>query len=267
MRSSGAIEPLHGERRSVRQYNICISAAWARPDETTLLILALDTTTRAGSVAVLRDHDLLADLAGDPSVTHGQRLPGEVMRALAAAAIDLDQVELLAVIAGPGSFTGLRVGIATMQGLAFARGLRIVPVSTLEALGREAAREPSPALIAPWVDAQRQEVFATLFSSTLDRTVIAPSSARPADTIAAWRDVVGTADVRFIGDGAVKYRDAIVGAFGNQATFVDRPISLAATAARIAALEPDRGVLPHALVPIYVRRPDAELARERSTPR
>ena len=213
---------------------------------------------------MLRDDEVLADLAGDPSVTHGQRLPGELMRALESAAVGLDQVELLAVVAGPGSFTGLRVGIATMQGLAFARGLRIVPVSTLEALAREAAHEPA-ALIAPWVDAQRHEVFATLYTPTLDRTVIAPSSAHPADTIAAWRDIVAAADVRFVGDGAVKYREVIVEAFGARATFVDRPISLAAAAARIAALEPDRGVPPHALVPIYVRRPDAVLARERST--
>ena len=230
-----------------------------------LLILALDTTTRAGSVAVLRDHEVLADLAGDPSATHGQRLPGELMRALESAAVGLGQVELLAVVAGPGSFTGLRVGIATMQGLAFARGLRIVPVSTLEALAREAAHEPSAALIAPWVDAQRHEVFSTLYTPTLDRTIIAPSSAGPSDTIAAWRDIVAAADVRFVGDGAVKYREVIVEAFGARATFVDRPISLAAAAARIAALEPYRGVPPHALVPVYVRRPDAVLARERST--
>ena len=107
-----------------------------------MLILALDTTTRAGSAAVLRDGRVLHELAGDPALTHGQRLPGELMRVLDAAGVRIEDVDLFAVAAGPGSFTGLRVGIATMQGLAMARGRRVVPVSTLEALARRAAPQP-----------------------------------------------------------------------------------------------------------------------------
>ena len=132
-----------------------------------LRILAIDTTTRAGSTAVLDDHQVLIELTGDAATTHGERLPAEVARTLAAAGVALDTVDLLAVVAGPGSFTGLRVGIASMQGLAFARGLKIVPVSALEAIARQAQRGLSPArTIAPWVDAHRGEVFAALYAGS-----------------------------------------------------------------------------------------------------
>ena len=85
-----------------------------------MLVLALDTTTRAGSVAVVDDDALLSEIVGDPSRTHGERLPRDLMRALEAASVPLESIDLLAVAAGPGSFTGLRVGIAAMQGLAMA---------------------------------------------------------------------------------------------------------------------------------------------------
>ena len=114
-----------------------------------MLVLALDTTNRAGSVAVVNRGVLLGEIAGDPSRNYGERLPQDLMRVLAAAAIPLEAVDLLAVAAGPGSFTGLRVGIAAMQGLAMATGRKIVPVSALDALaaaGAERRRRPCAAL-------------------------------------------------------------------------------------------------------------------------
>jgi tRNA threonylcarbamoyladenosine biosynthesis protein TsaB len=119
-----------------------------------MIVLALDTTGRAGSAAIVQGGVVLAELSGDPAVTHGQRLPGELMRLVDDACIALEAVDLLAVAAGPGSFTGLRVGIATMQGLAVATGKPIVPISTLEALARAGFNE-GDALVAPWIDAQR----------------------------------------------------------------------------------------------------------------
>jgi tRNA threonylcarbamoyladenosine biosynthesis protein TsaB len=219
-------------------------------------------------VAVVRDNDVLAELSGDPAVTHGQRLPLDLMRVLDAARTRLEDVELLAVAAGPGSFTGLRVGIATAQGLALARGLRIVPVSTLEALAREALHDAGrEALIGAWIDAQRGEVFATLFGAAREQVLAPPSSAKPLETLSGWRPHLGSSPVLFAGDGAVRYRDVIASTLGEQARFMDRVPALAAAIGRIAAQEPDRAVMPHAVVPIYIRRSDAELARERSAAR
>ena len=98
-----------------------------------VLILGLDTATKAGSVALWDDGTVLAT-PGDPARTHGQRLPADLLSCLDRHGRALADVDLFAVIAGPGSFTGLRVGMATMQGLALTTGRSVVPVPTLTAM-------------------------------------------------------------------------------------------------------------------------------------
>lgn len=240
-----------------------------------MVILALDTSSAGGSAAVIRPRDPLSPLsplsndaivierAGDMARTHGERLPSELMAVLRDAGARLEDVERFAVAVGPGSFTGLRVGIATIQGLALARTSPVTPVSTFEALAWH-ARGPSTDAIAAWVDAHRGEVFATLFAPD-GRTVLAPAtSLAPGATLDAWRAALAPhGRVRFIGDGAVRYRDVIRERLGAQATIDAAVPQLAGAIGRIAAAEPDRAVRPHAVVPLYVRRPDAELARDR----
>lgn len=223
-----------------------------------MLVLALDTTTRAGSVAVVDDGGVRSLIVGDASVTHGARLPTDLMRALDEAGVPLASLDLLAVAAGPGSFTGLRVGISAMQGLAMATDRRIVPVSALEALAVAGANDRS--LVAAWMDAQRGEVFAALFDPSGWRVTIAPSSLPPGATLEAWRDAMRRRDVRFVGDGAVRYADLIRERLRADVEVVDPP-ALAPVVGRLAVEAPNRAVSPHAVVPIYIRRPDAELAR------
>jgi tRNA threonylcarbamoyladenosine biosynthesis protein TsaB len=225
-----------------------------------VLILALDTTSRAGSVAVVRGTRVLVELAGDEALAHGQRLPVALKDACEAAGITIEAVECLAVAAGPGSFTGLRIGIATMQGLAMARGVRIVPVSTLEAVA--AAAPGSPDRVAAWIDAHRGEVFAQVFVRTAAGLVPdgEPIPAAPAAVLAAHAGTLAGAE--FHGDGAMRYAAAI------QAAFPDARIAgsvppLAGAIGAIAGAHPERAVLPHAVVPVYVRRPDVEVERER----
>lgn len=225
-----------------------------------MIILSLDTTTRAGSAAVLRGEVVLAEITGDPSLTHGQRLPSDLMRVLDLSGVGLGDVALLAVAAGPGSFTGLRVGIATMQGLAMAAGIRIVSISTLEALARAATN--ATRLIGAWMDAQRGEVYATLYAPDGRDVRIPAVSANPAAVLERWSRTIGSHDVVFIGDGAVRYGDAIEATLGERAR-VTPPPPLAGVIGQIAAADPGRAVVPHAVVPIYVRKSDAELARDR----
>jgi tRNA threonylcarbamoyladenosine biosynthesis protein TsaB len=227
-----------------------------------VLVLALDTTTRAGSAAVVRDGAVVLEEAGDPALTHGQRLPRDLMRLLDRAGVQLDDVDLFAVAAGPGSFTGLRVGIATVQGLAMAGARRVVPVSTLEALARAGRNGRDP--IAAWMDAQRGEVFAALYAADATSLVIDPSSEPPDRTLERWGPHLSGRE-RFIGDGALRYREAIARASpsATRAVIVDPVPPLAGVIGALASNQPDRGVLPHAVVPIYIRRSDAELARDR----
>jgi tRNA threonylcarbamoyl adenosine modification protein YeaZ len=109
-----------------------------------MIVLALDTTTRAGSLALVRDRRLLEVFVGDGSRTHAARLPGDLLDCLTRHGLSLQDVDLFAVAAGPGSFTGLRIGIATIQGLAFASGRNLVGVSALEALALSAMQAIEP---------------------------------------------------------------------------------------------------------------------------
>jgi tRNA threonylcarbamoyladenosine biosynthesis protein TsaB len=227
-----------------------------------VLVLALDTTSRAGSVAVVRDGALVSAIVGDPSVTHGARLPLDLVRALDAAGVAADAIDLLAVAAGPGSFTGLRVGIATMQGLAMAAGKGIVPISALDALARAAANDRAP--VAAWMDAQRGEIFAALYDPEGRQTVIDPTALPPPATIERWRGSIDAAPI-FIGDGAVRYAPLLRREFGEAVAIVEPP-PLAPIIGRLACEDPGRAVAPHAVLPIYIRRPDAEIARDTQRP-
>ena len=225
-----------------------------------MIILALDTTTRDGSIAVLHDATIRVERVGDPSLTHGQRLPGELAATLAAASVRIEDVDLLAVAAGPGSFTGLRVGIATIQGIAMAHQKRVVPVSALEALARAAMN--ADRTIGAWMDAQRNEVFAAVYAADGRDELIQPLSAAPEAVLNAWSDTLDLTHLTFVGDGATRYEETLRRRIGADVAIVSPP-PLAGLIGQIAAENPSRAVLPHAIVPIYVRRPDAELARAR----
>jgi tRNA threonylcarbamoyladenosine biosynthesis protein TsaB len=228
-----------------------------------MLLLALDTSSAAGSVALLSGEHVMASRMGDPNHTHGERLPRELMALLDEAGVTIDEVTLLAVVTGPGSFTGLRVGIATMQGLALANDRLVVPVSAFEALAWSA--RDTGGLKATWIDAHRGEVFAALYGPD-DRLLADPSSRPPDATLDAWDAHLAPlahAGVAFLGDGAVRYEERIRERLQHRAVIRHEPLMLAEAIGHIAARHPDRAVRPHAVVPLYVRRPDAELARDR----
>jgi tRNA threonylcarbamoyladenosine biosynthesis protein TsaB len=238
-----------------------------------VLTLALDTTTKAGSVAVCRGGRLLAVIQGDGTRTHGERLPGEIERALGAAGVTPHELQLLAVATGPGAFTGLRIGLAAMQGLAMVIGCPVVGVSALDALAAAALDEAHSGVraVASWMDAQRGEVFAAFYL----RDAQADGVPHPASGA-----VVGTPEVvlallpadlaagtQFVGDGALRYQAEIVRLTASQATIGGASPPLAPLVARIGQRRAARGEAgpPHALQPLYVRRSDAELERARKT--
>ena len=234
----------------------------------TVIILALDTTTRAGSVAVTADGRVLALLAGDESRTHGERLPGEIARALEVASIAKGDLDLLAVATGPGAFTGLRIGLAAIQGMAMALNKPVVGVSALDALTTQALLDPRVRdetgecdLIVPWMDAQRGDVFATIIDRVSRRAIELPAAGNPGELLDAWRPHLAERSAIFIGDAAL--RDAKVIAAHAAGRWESRaPEPLAPQIAALARERADQAGPPHRLEPIYVRRPDAEIERD-----
>jgi len=231
--------------------------------------LALDTSTPDGSVAVRRDGVLLYARAGDGLRPHGMRLPGDALAALEACGLTLGDVTLLAVGLGPGPFTGLRVGLATIEGLAFATGLPVVGVSGLDALAVAAARaDVSAREIAVFLDGARGEVFAARYAvvpgSPLEaRAIDEPRAAPPVDVLDAWHAETARPDV-FIGNGAIMYGQDVIAVMPG-ARLIDAPL-IAPLVAELGELRAavDGATPLNALRPVYVRRPDAELARRRA---
>jgi tRNA threonylcarbamoyladenosine biosynthesis protein TsaB len=231
-----------------------------------VLILSLDTTTKAASCAVARDGVVLNEERIDPTRQLALQLPGALRDILDLSAIALEEIDAFAVATGPGSFTGLRIGIATMQGLAFGLGRPLIGISGLTALRAVASPAFLGSRIATWVDAWRGDVYAALFED--GRQVGDPVVSRPEDLLDAMigRAALMANDITFIGDGAETYRDLIVSRLGHAARIAD-PVAplLAGVIAVLATIEYTKGHRPppHAIRPLYVRRPDAELTRNR----
>lgn len=227
-------------------------------------VLALDTTAREGSLALAIDGVIVETARGDATRTHSERLPQDILDLLRRHGLRIADVDLYGIVTGPGSFTGLRVGIATVQGLALATGRRVVPVSAFDALAHIARGDAATTesdLIATVVDAQRGEVFAALHRrATTAEAMGDPTVATPGATASAWP---AQASVLAIGDGAARYADVLRAALGRRVRFADPTAPpLAPALAAIAVRRVEQAVAPHAIVPVYVRRADAELARD-----
>ena len=230
-------------------------------------VLALDTSTPAGAVALLRDDDVAVERTGDPALSHAQRLPAAVAAALTEAGLTPHALDLLAVASGPGAFTGLRVGLATVQGLAMALGRPAAGVPTLAATAwRAFADPPGLAACGVWLDAARGDVFAAAYGRAVgpDWPLVerlAPLVATPEVALHEAATVLPGAAPILLGVNA-RGRDVLDPA-GRPVIAVTAPLAVAV--GRIARRVHAAGGSgpPHALTPLYVRRPDAEVERER----
>jgi tRNA threonylcarbamoyladenosine biosynthesis protein TsaB len=209
-------------------------------------VLAVDTTTAWESVALAEGGEVRGEVRLGPVAGHSTHLLPSIaflLEGLALAPLDVDGY---AVAAGPGSFTGLRVGIGTVQGLALAAGRPCVGISTLDALAARALG--SADRIVAVMEAYRGEVFGGLYDG-LGRSLGEPGATSLGVLLA---QVDGRA--AFIGDGAVKYRSEIAAARPD-AVFPARSLFLAGTLARMgeAVLSAGGGIAASELRPLYLR--------------
>lgn len=222
-------------------------------------LLTIDTSTQVSSVALTAGEELLAERLLDREKTHSAHILSAVAAVLAEGGVPLDELDGFGVAIGPGSFTGVRVGVATVKGFSLATGK---PVAGFSSLAMLALNAPDGALpVCPMFDARKQEVYAAVY-----RLAPLPEPLVP-DTAVAPALFVGqiTAPTLFIGDGALLYRDMIIERLGEKAVFAPAELALpsAAAGARLARRAFANGETTplHQLLPAYLRLSEAEVAR------
>ncbi|MGD8470682.1 MAG: tRNA (adenosine(37)-N6)-threonylcarbamoyltransferase complex dimerization subunit type 1 TsaB [Desulfobacteraceae bacterium] len=221
-------------------------------------ILALDTATQSCSVAVTNDGFLSAELSIVKSQTHSKHLMELIHSVLEIAGFHPGDLDGLAVTIGPGSFTGLRIGISTVKGLAYALARPVVGISTLEALAWQCGQ--TSYLICPLIDARKGEVYGATYGFNEGR-LIQKTGPRAMVPEAVVEDI--KSPCVFIGTGARLYRQDIVAATKGLAHFVPEGQNMIRASSvaflsmpRFEANDTDEvgGLVPH-----YIRKSDAEL--------
>jgi len=224
-------------------------------------LLAIETATLTASVAIVEGDATLA--ACEESVaTHSDVLLTLIDRALAAASLAPDQLDGVAVGAGPGSFTGLRIGLATAKGLCYARELPLWTVSSLAALAVDAGAAAGR-IVVPVLDAKKQEVFAAAYRIEPDGPPVPVRDERVLRPAAVADLVAGLADPLFVGNGAIAYA-AHITPLGELAASA-RATPSAEAVARLAQTASETANLATA-VPTYIRLSEAELKHTRHVP-
>lgn len=225
-------------------------------------ILGIETSTKTGSVAVVSDDCVIAQYSLNIELTHSERLMATVDRVLKDTGLGIADLDGFAVAVGPGSFTGLRIGISAVKGLAFATGKPVAAVPTLQALAWNLPFAEYP--VCPLLDARKKEVYAALYKNEDSAPVLMmPEMVVSLSQLAAG--VTGT--TVFTGEGSHIYRAEIEKIFSKRALFAPRSAILpSAAAVAEIGLEMLRGgnqADPDALTPKYIRRPEAEVAWEK----
>ena len=226
-----------------------------------MVVLAADTSTPFNSVALCDGPDLLAESTVRAGRKHSERLLSTVEWLLSEAGLKLKQVDLLAIAHGPGSFTGLRVGVATWKGLSLGADIPLMGVSTLDAMSRLAPVRDG--LVCPLLDAKMGEVYGAVYSFRDGvRTNVTPESVGPVEEILA--SVRGP--VTAIGDGVGAYEERVKTCLGPDAFYPPGCIAPRAWTVASEALERlGEGIEAQGakVRPVYLRRSQAEEARSK----
>jgi len=221
-------------------------------------ILALDTATQSCSVAIVDDGSLLAELTRVNSKTHSRHLMDLINTVCRIADLKAEDVDGFAVTIGPGSFTGLRIGISTIKGLAFSLGKPVAGISSLDALAWQCAQ--SAYLICPLLDARKKEVYACRyrFKNNELKKDDTEKVASPAEAVRGIRE-----PSIFVGNAAQMYREKISGELGELAHFAawGQHTIRASSIAWLSMTGFNRKQTDDValLVPHYIRKPDAEV--------
>ncbi len=221
-------------------------------------ILAVDTSGMTASVAIGEDEKTIAQFSMNHKRTHSEKLLPMIDHVLKTALWDIGEIDLFAVAKGPGSFTGLRIGIATVKALAHANQKPVVPVSTLDSL-RENTFPQGETLVCPILDARRGQVYSAVYQG---EEKIFHDSALPLSELCSF--LSGRRTI-FLGDGVDVHRSYLEEQLGENALFLPEQFRYqnAASLLKAAKKAYEQGeALPYYQVePGYLRISQAERER------
>lgn len=226
-------------------------------------LLAIETSTLLGGAAIMDEERLVAESRFNVKVTHSERLMADIDHLLNRAGVAIGEIDVFGLSVGPGSFTGLRVGLSTMKGIVYAARKPLVAVSTLEAHAWNLPFCRFP--VCPVLDARKKEVYAALYVWRGEGFVrVVEERTYPLDVLLSRIDETTV----FLGDGSVLYRERIEESLGERALF-GSPQAMVPSAAPVAYLcmkKAQRGEFEDtlSLVPRYLRRSEAEVKRSHS---
>lgn len=224
-----------------------------------MIVLGIETSGNVGSVALLDGERAIGELSFEKGMIHGRELVPAIQEILTQASLHPADVDLIAVDLGPGSYTGLRVGLATAKGLAYALKKELIGVSSLDALAENVPAEGRQ-FLCPLIDARWKQVYCALYEAANGawRKILDDHAVLP-EAIASRIDVRTT----IFGDGVDRYRDILLRNGG-----VEGPaawnIPKASTVAKLGAKAYHGGLRhdPTTLAPRYLRRTEAEVKRD-----
>ncbi len=232
--------------------------------EGNMTIIGIETATEHLSAALIVEGAKVLESHTDSRSSHCELLTGFIIELTEEAGISPNSVEGVSVSIGPGSFTGLRIGISTAMGLAYGLGIKAAPVSTLAALAWKRAKPGT--LVCPLIDAKRSEAYAGIYRITggIPETVFEPS-ALPGDKIGGILRETGE-PVTITGPASEFFRDKLENTCGPSLTFISpqsaKPSALAVAELGLLVYQKGGEVNPALLQPVYLRRSDAEIARD-----
>jgi tRNA threonylcarbamoyladenosine biosynthesis protein TsaB len=239
-------------------------------------ILALETSTMLGGIALMDEFSgLIAEVRLNVKATHSERLMTEVDHLLKSADLKIADIDVFAIAIGPGSFTGLRIGLSTVKGFSYATNNPIVSVPTLEALAWNFPYSRFP--VCTLLDARKKEVYAALFiweddgflraldeSSMKIHSLLEHLNSRFHNKKEERNLEDMTSDkIIFTGEGAVLYMEKIIQILGDNASFAspEKMVPSPGNVAYLGMRKAQKGEFsdPVSLVPFYIRRSEAEI--------
>ena len=217
-------------------------------------ILSIDTSSNICAVAVLKDTTLLKEISQNSGLTHSENLLPMIQNLLSELTIPLKDIDLIVCDKGPGSFTGIRIGVATAKGFSDSLSTPAIGISSLEALAYN-VKEPS--VICSIIDAKNDNVYVGVFENTGEQYILRRNFSL--ENIFNFIDELQSKEypIIFVGDGAIKYKDEILKKIPNSKFSTNNYLSaynlgLAGLAHYSVGQNDD-------LLPLYLRKPQAEI--------